>query len=135
MMRLNTIILKGLLLVISASLGRAQTHDLAPVISKPVSRTVDLPAEIWPYLNVSLHAKVPRYVERVLVDRGSVVKPGELLMGVSPEAGASQSSVNALNQAHQRARLNVDHLAAIGLRPRLLAEVATIVTPDSLLIC
>src|SRR5512135_1900211 len=37
----------------------AQTGQLVPVISKPVSRTVDLPAEIWPYLNVSLHAKVP----------------------------------------------------------------------------
>ncbi len=60
------------------------------MISKPVSRTVDLPAEIQPYLTVSLHAKVPGYVERVLVDRGSVVKQGELLVELSaPELQAA----------------------------------------------
>jgi len=59
------------------------------VISKPVSRTVDLPAEIQPYLTVSLHAKVPGYVERMLVDRGSVVKQGDLLAELSgPEMTA-----------------------------------------------
>jgi multidrug efflux pump subunit AcrA (membrane-fusion protein) len=29
---------------------------------------------------VALHAKVPGYVDRVLVDRGSVVKEGQLLI-------------------------------------------------------
>lgn len=67
----------------------AQTADLVPVISKPVSRTVDLPAEIAPYLSVSLHAKVPGFVVRVLVDRGSIVKRGELLAELSaPEIAA-----------------------------------------------
>jgi hypothetical protein len=36
--------------------GRAQTGDLAPVVSKPVSRTVELPGEFLPFLSVSLHA-------------------------------------------------------------------------------
>jgi RND family efflux transporter MFP subunit len=67
----------------------AQTGALAPVISKPESRSVDLPAEILPYLSVSLHAKVRGYVEQVLVDRGSVVKQGDLLVTLSaPEMEA-----------------------------------------------
>ena len=43
---------------------------------RPVSRTTELPGELQPFLSVSLHAKVPGYVERVLVDRGSAVKQG-----------------------------------------------------------
>jgi RND family efflux transporter MFP subunit len=78
----------------------AQTADLAPVVSKPVSRTIDLPAEIWPYLSVSLHAKVPGYIERVLVDRGSAVKEGELLIALTapemdPQIAEAESKVEA----------------------------------------
>ena len=70
-------------------LGHAQTVEFATVVSKLSSRTVDLPAEIAPFLTVSLHAKLASYVERVLVDRGSVVKEGELLAELSaPEMQA-----------------------------------------------
>ncbi|HEV2688657.1 MAG TPA: efflux RND transporter periplasmic adaptor subunit, partial [Bryobacteraceae bacterium] len=58
----------------------SQPVDLAPVISKPISRTVELPGEIQPFLSVSLHAKIPGYVKKVTVDRGSVVKEGQLLI-------------------------------------------------------
>jgi membrane fusion protein (multidrug efflux system) len=64
-------------------MGWAQTGDLAPVVSKTVARTVELPGEFLPFLSVSLHAKVPSYVERVLVDRGSIVKQGDLLVEMS----------------------------------------------------
>src|ERR1035441_2943366 len=57
----------------------AQAGDFAPVVAKSVSRSIDLPGEIAPFLSVSLHAKVAGYVERMLVDRGSVVKQGDLL--------------------------------------------------------
>src|ERR1035437_8754299 len=60
-----------------AASPRAQTA-LVPVVSKPVSRTIDLPGELLPFLTVSLHAKLPGYVERVLVDRVSMVKQGDL---------------------------------------------------------
>jgi RND family efflux transporter MFP subunit len=70
-------------------LGRAQTVEFATVVSRLASRTVDLPAEIAPFLTVSLHAKLSSYVERVLVDRGSAVKEGELLVDLSaPEMQA-----------------------------------------------
>jgi membrane fusion protein, multidrug efflux system len=60
-----------------------QTSDLAPVVSKQASRMADLPGEFLPFLSVSLHAKVPGYVERILVDRGSVVEEGQLLAELS----------------------------------------------------
>ena len=78
----------------------AQTSDLAPVVSKPVSRTIDLPGEILPFLTVSLHAKVPGYVERVLVDRGSMVKQGDLLVELSaPELKAQIAEAESKVQA------------------------------------
>src|ERR1700680_4943442 len=83
-----------------AQAGWPEGGDLAPVVSKAVSRTVELPGEFLPFLSVSLHAKVPSYVDRVLVDRGSIVKPGDLLVEMSaPEMTAqiaeAQSKVRA----------------------------------------
>jgi membrane fusion protein (multidrug efflux system) len=106
MMRPNLFIATGLVAAIFASPARAQSGDLAPVISKPVSRTVDLPAEISPYLSVSLHAKVGGYVERVLVDRGSVVKEGELLLNLTaPEMDAQIAEAESRYQAAEADRL------------------------------
>ena len=43
----------------------------------------NLPGEFLPFLSVSLHAKVPGYVERILVDRGSRIEGGQLLAELS----------------------------------------------------
>src|SRR5436305_13961440 len=67
-------------------LASAQAADLAAVISKPVSRNIELPGEMLPLLSVSPHAKMPSYVERVTVDRGSLVKQGELLRDLTAPA-------------------------------------------------
>jgi len=90
-------------------IGRAQTGYLAPVSSKPVSRTVDLPGEFLPFLTVPLHARVPGYVERVLVDRGSMVKPGDLLVELSaPEMTAQIAEAESKVQAAEADRLQAD---------------------------
>ncbi len=78
--------------------------DLATVIAKPVSRTIDLPAEIQPYLSVSLHAKVAGFVERVLVDRGSVVKQGELLVATERAGAAVADRRSTVQGAGGRSR-------------------------------
>ncbi|HEY1240917.1 MAG TPA: efflux RND transporter periplasmic adaptor subunit [Bryobacteraceae bacterium] len=86
-----------------------ETANLVPVVSKPVSRTVDLPGEFLPYLAVSLHAKVPGYVARVLVDRGSVVKQGELLVELSaPEMAAQIAEAESKVQAADADRLQAE---------------------------
>jgi membrane fusion protein, multidrug efflux system len=82
-----------LALCLAGLLARAETAsqrtELALVVSKLVTRTVELPGEFLPFLTVSLHARVPGYVERVLVDRGSIVKQGDLLVELSaPEMSA-----------------------------------------------
>src|SRR5213594_2280906 len=72
-----------------AQLAWGQGTEMAAVVSKPVSRTIVLPGEIQPFLNVALRAKDSGYVDRVLVDRGSAVKEGELLVELSaPEMKA-----------------------------------------------
>ena len=88
--------------------------DLATVVAKPVSRTLDVPSEILPYLSVSLHAKVAGFVERVLVDRGSVVKQGELLIQLSaPELESQIAEAQSKVQVAESDRLQaVAQLAA-----------------------
>lgn len=59
--------------------GWAQTVELVSVVSKPISKTIALPGEFQSFESVSIHAKVRGFVDRVLVDRGTVVKRGQLL--------------------------------------------------------
>src|SRR5262245_45162368 len=87
----------------------AQTPELVPVIAHDVARAVRLPGEIQPFLRASLHAKLSAYVERVLVDRGNVVKAGDLLIELSaPELTAqiaeAQSRVQAAESEHAQTR-------------------------------
>lgn len=96
-------------LALSVSLAIAQTSDLVPVISRRESRTVDLPAEISPYLSVSLHAKVRGYVDKVLVDRGSIVKEGEVLATLTaPEMDAQIAEAESKFQAAEADRLQAE---------------------------
>jgi RND family efflux transporter MFP subunit len=84
-------------------------QELATVAAKPISRTVVLPGEIQPYLAVWLHAKVPGYVDRVLVDRGSVVKQDELLAELSaPEMAARIAELDSRVQAADSERVQAD---------------------------
>jgi membrane fusion protein, multidrug efflux system len=97
------------LLFALAPLALAQTIDLATVISRPESRVVNLPAEILPYLSVSLHAKVKGYVEQVTVDRGSAVKQGELLISLTaPEMDAQIAEAEAKFQATEADRAQAE---------------------------
>ena len=86
----------------------SQSSPLAPVVSRPISRTVDLPGEFLPYLTVSLHAKLPGYLERIEVDRGSIVKQGDLIAVLTaPELQAhiseAESKVQAAESEHLQA--------------------------------
>ncbi|MES2390924.1 MAG: efflux RND transporter periplasmic adaptor subunit [Acidobacteriota bacterium] len=74
---------------------------MAKVESRPLSRTIPLTASLAPFLQTDIEARVPGYVERVLVDRGSVVRRGQLLVQLSaPEMGSQTSAAEAaLHQA------------------------------------
>lgn len=89
--------------------ARPQAAALVPVVSKQASRMADLPGEFLPWLAVSLHAKVPGYVERMLADRGSVVKEGQLLAELSaPEMAARIAEAESKVQAMESDRLQAE---------------------------
>ena len=94
------------LAILSIGLAGAQDVELTPVVSKPVSRMIELPGELLPFLSVTVRAKVPGYVERVLVDRGSPVKPADALIELTaPEMKAQIAESEAKLQAADADRL------------------------------
>ena len=116
------------LLVVCLFAVCAHAVDLATVIARPVSRTIELPGEMLPFLSVSLHAKVPGYVDRVTVDRGSVVKQGDLLVALNaPEIAARIAEAESKAQAAQsdRAEAEAQRAAAESTYERLQKAAET----------
>jgi membrane fusion protein, multidrug efflux system len=82
--------------------GQAQAPPLTAVVAKPVSRTIELPGEFQPFLSVGVHARVTGYVENVLVDRGSMVRQGDLLVELNaPEMRAQIAEAESKVQTLQ----------------------------------
>jgi membrane fusion protein (multidrug efflux system) len=105
----QSLVILASLVLLPILLAEAQTIELTLVISKPLSRSVELPGEFQPYLNVTLHSRVPGFVERVLVDRGSVVKEGELLVELSaPEMKAQIAEAESKVQAAEADRIQAE---------------------------
>jgi RND family efflux transporter MFP subunit len=102
-----------------------QAIDLVPVVKKAVSKTVDLPGEFQPFMSVALVARVQGYVENVLVDRGSVVKQGDLLVALSaPEMKAQIAAAESKVQSADADRLQAQGKLA-SLEATLAAAQAT----------
>lgn len=107
-MRLKFLCVSVALSQIGVSLAQAPSK-LVPIVAKSVSRTVDLPGEIQPYLSVAIHAKVPGYLERIAVDRGSAVKQGELIAELSaPELQAQIAEAESKVQAAESDRAQAE---------------------------
>lgn len=97
--------------LVALTLSAQTTVDVVKVVSKTVERQVKLPGEFLPYLRVPIHAKVTGFVDKVYVDRGSMVKEGQVLVTlVAPEMKAqiteAESKVQALKlqQAEAQAK-------------------------------
>jgi membrane fusion protein (multidrug efflux system) len=74
----------------------AQPVEVVKVVSKEVDRKIPLPGEFLPYLDVPIYARINGFVRTVLVDRGSVVKQGQLLASiVAPELKAQRAEAAA----------------------------------------
>lgn len=82
----------------------SQTVQVVKVEARPLDRSVKLSGEFLPFQRVDLHARVPGFVEKVLVDRGSLVRQGELLATLSaPEMEAQVAEAEAKARAAQSA--------------------------------
>lgn len=96
---------KVLLITLAVSLqtsAQPPAHiEFATVESRNPSRTVALPAELAPFLQADIEARVPGYIEKVLVDRGSKVRRGQVLVELSaPEMKAETAAAEStLHQA------------------------------------
>ena len=106
----------------------AQTVQTVRVISRSIEKKVELPGEFLPYESVPIHAKVAGFVEKVLVDRGSLVKTGQLLATmIAPELTAriaeAEAKVKALES--QQAEAEARTAAAQSTYDRMKAASAT----------
>jgi membrane fusion protein, multidrug efflux system len=102
--------------------------EVVRVVSKAVERQAKLPGEFRPYLGVPVHAKVTGFVEKVEVDRGSVVKKDQVLaILVAPEMKAQIAEAQSKAQAIelQRAEAEAKLAAAESTYERLKAASAT----------
>src|SRR5438552_479240 len=71
---------------------RAQTMEAVRVIASAPDRKESLPGEFLPFLQVAIHAKVEGFVDKVEVDRGSLVREGQLLATMTaPELDAQRA--------------------------------------------
>ena len=68
----------------------AQPIETVKIASKPIEKKLRLPGEIFPYERVDVSARVNGYVTRVLVDRGTMVRKGQLLAEMSAPEMAAQ---------------------------------------------
>jgi membrane fusion protein, multidrug efflux system len=104
------------------------------LVSRKLSTTVALPAQLTPYESVDIYPKVTGFVQRITVDRGSRVRRGQLLVSLTaPELGSQRSQAeSAVRQAQSQlataeAKLASDkgtylHLLAASKTPGVIAE-------------
>lgn len=107
--------------------GQQSRHvEMATVETHAADRTVSLPAELQPYLQAEIEARVPGYIERVLVDRGSGVKRGQLLVELSaPELAADTAAAeSAFHEAEAEESQAEAQVAAVQSTYDRLAEAA-----------
>ncbi|HKA55537.1 MAG TPA: efflux RND transporter periplasmic adaptor subunit [Candidatus Binatia bacterium] len=82
---------------------------IAPVVSQRLNSRTLLPGELQAYQDVALYPKVQGFVDWIEVDRGSVVKEGQLLVRlVAPELTAHRQEATAKVQAAQAQRLEAE---------------------------
>lgn len=100
--------------------------EMVKVESRSSTRTVPLTAELAPFLQTDIEARAPGYVEKVLVDRGSPVHKGQLLVQLSaPEINSQTAASEAnLHQAEAEAAQTEAQAAAAESTSAKLQEAA-----------
>ncbi|OFW16199.1 MAG: hypothetical protein A3F69_00455 [Acidobacteria bacterium RIFCSPLOWO2_12_FULL_66_10] len=100
MLKITHLVVASLAVLGTAPVVHAQTLETTKVVARQVDRTIRLPGEFAAYQRVSLYARVASFVERVYVDRGSVVKQGEPLVTLTaPELVAQMAESESRAQA------------------------------------
>ncbi len=106
---------------------------VVPVQSDMLRQVIDLPAELQPYRDVKVHAKVKGFVSWIGVDRGSIVKAGQCLIKLSAPELDSQcnelaAKVTAAQAAHAEAlsTLEGDRAGYVEIKAKLDSDLLTL---------
>ena len=97
------------------------------VAEKALSTSARLPGQLVPYNEVNLFPKVNGFVKQMLVDRGSIVKKGQLLVVL--EAPEMESQLQAANSQFLQAQENAQASTEKYKRLKQAAQVAGSVSP------
>src|SRR5215468_5297012 len=114
-----------------ATPAQIPTVIVTTVESRELKRQVRLPGELQAYQDTALYAKVPGFVEFINVDRGSVVKRGQLLARLrAPELDAQKSEAIARARAAQSQRVEAQTRVS-GIRAQRLEAEAKLAADEA----
>jgi membrane fusion protein (multidrug efflux system) len=82
----------------------ANKYQVGTVSEKSLSSSARLPGQLVPYNDVNIFPKVNGFVKQLYVDRGSIVKKGQLLMTL--EAPEMESQLQSANSRFLQAQEN-----------------------------
>jgi RND family efflux transporter MFP subunit len=116
----------------ASSATQTPTVIVTTVVAQDLNRQVRLPGELQAYQDVTLYPKIQGFVEWIGVDRGSLVKAGQLLVRMSApefaaqrsEAGAKVRSAQSL-KAEAEARIGGIRAQRLEAEAKLAADEAT----------
>lgn len=86
------------------SAKKTKEYETGTVAEKALSSEVRLPGQLKPYNEVNLFPKINGFVKTVYVDRGTLVKKGQLL--ITLEAPEMESQLQAADSRYLQAREN-----------------------------
>jgi RND family efflux transporter MFP subunit len=99
-----------------------ETYDLAQVVQRPLSGSIRLPASLAAYQKVSIYPRINGFVQKIMVDRGSKVKKGEVLLvleapEVSQQYYAAQSKYIQASAMFASSKDNYERTLATSAEP------------------
>src|SRR5499426_719218 len=101
------------------------------VESRELNRQVRLPGELQAYQDTAIYAKVPGFVEVISVDRGSVVRQGQLLARLrAPELDTQRGEAEAKVRAAQSQRVEAQSKVG-GIRAQRLEAEAKLAADEA----
>ena len=89
-----------------ASTTKANEYQTATVTEKAMSTSAKLPGQLVPFNEVNLFPKVNGFVKKLFVDRGSIVKQGQLLAIL--EAPEMESEIQSADSRYLQAKENAE---------------------------
>ena len=117
----------------------APSIDVVRVVEQPLGVTLSMPGELQPYQTVAIYPKVTGFIKSLRVDRGSVVRSGEVMAELeAPELVAQRAEAQSKLQAAQAllaaARAKADADASTYDRLKAAAATPGVVAGNDLLL-